>query len=290
MLKYYLDKTGKVIKSILFPSSEFVDTEPREGSLNPITSGGVSKAVGDIKAVNRTILAAVTNPLNLPAKTIRCKFQSGYTPTMGDSRTLVDEDENVWDITKNSSNWASLFVNKSQLLEVIGANTSGVEGMGGLFWGCTNLVSVPLFDTSSVTDMSSMFNWCSSITSVPLFDTSKVTRANAMFSQCLSLKSVPLFDTSSLTNMNSMFYTCTSLTSVPLFNTSKVTSMNTTFKDCTSVASGTLALYQQASTQTTPPTEHTDTFLNCGSTTATGTAELEQIPASWGGTGPEPTP
>ena len=45
MLKYYLDKTGKVIKSILFPSSEFVDTEPRKGSMNPVTSGGVAEAV-----------------------------------------------------------------------------------------------------------------------------------------------------------------------------------------------------------------------------------------------------
>ncbi len=45
MLKYYLDKTGKVIKSILFPSSEFVDTEPREGSMNPVTSGGVAGSV-----------------------------------------------------------------------------------------------------------------------------------------------------------------------------------------------------------------------------------------------------
>lgn len=45
MLKYYLDKTGKVIKSILFPSSEFVDTEPRKGSMNPVTSGGVADAV-----------------------------------------------------------------------------------------------------------------------------------------------------------------------------------------------------------------------------------------------------
>lgn len=45
MLKYYLDKTGKVIKSILFPSSEFVDTEPREGSMNPVTSGGVAESV-----------------------------------------------------------------------------------------------------------------------------------------------------------------------------------------------------------------------------------------------------
>lgn len=45
MLKYYLDKTGKVIKSILFPSSEFVDTEPRVGSMNPVTSGGVAGSV-----------------------------------------------------------------------------------------------------------------------------------------------------------------------------------------------------------------------------------------------------
>ena len=45
MLKYYLDKTGKVIKSILFPSSEFMDTEPREGSLNPVTSGGVAGGI-----------------------------------------------------------------------------------------------------------------------------------------------------------------------------------------------------------------------------------------------------
>lgn len=45
MLKYYLDKTGKVIKSILFPSSEFVDTEPREGSMNPVTSGGVAGSI-----------------------------------------------------------------------------------------------------------------------------------------------------------------------------------------------------------------------------------------------------
>lgn len=48
MLKYYLDKTGKVIKSILFPSSEFVDAEPREGSMNPVTSDGVFKVVGNV--------------------------------------------------------------------------------------------------------------------------------------------------------------------------------------------------------------------------------------------------
>lgn len=55
MLKYYLDKTGKVIKSILFPSSEFVDTEPREGSMNPVTSGGVADALGGIDDIKELI-------------------------------------------------------------------------------------------------------------------------------------------------------------------------------------------------------------------------------------------
>lgn len=43
------------------------------------------------------------NPLNLPPNTIRVKFSSGYTPTMDDTQTLVDANENVWDIYKQSN-------------------------------------------------------------------------------------------------------------------------------------------------------------------------------------------
>jgi hypothetical protein len=57
------------------------------------------------------------------------------------------------------------------------------------------------------------------------------------------------------------------------------------FRDCLNVQSGALALYQQASTQTTPPSDHSYTFTNCGKNTQTGAAELAQIPSSWGGTG-----
>jgi surface protein len=80
-------------------------------------------------------------------------------------------------------------------------------------------------------------------------------------------------------------YGCTSLTSIPLLNTSNVTTMNNAFADCINVESGALALYQQVSTQTTPPSNHTNAFNNCGSNTQTGQAELAQIPSSWGGTG-----
>lgn len=174
---------------------------------------------------------------SLSAGTIRCKFSTGYTPAMGDSQTLVDASENIWDIYKSGNSWSSLFYSISALVSVIAANTTGVTKMSNTFDGCSNLTTVQLFDTSSVTAMSAMFKGCSGLTSVPLFDTS------------------------SATNMSNMF------------------------QNCTMVQSGALALYNQASTQTTPPTNHTNTFYNCGRDTVTGAAELSQIPASWGGTG-----
>ncbi len=203
------------------------------------------------------------NPLGLPPFTIRCKFDSRYTPTMGDSQTLVDASENIWDITKNSDDWSGLFSaddNPSVLLGVIGANTTNVTDMARMFLNCESLSTVPLFDTSSVIEMFSMFNGCK------------------------SLSTVPLFDTSSVTGMSSMFYECTSLTIVPLFDTSSMNDMEEMFMNCTNVQSGALALYQQASTQVTLMTMYRNAFSNCGSSTETGAIELAQIPTSWGGT------
>jgi surface protein len=102
-----------------------------------------------------------------------------------------------------------------------------------------------------------MFSWCTSITGIPLFNTSNVTRMDSMFSVCTSLESIPLFDTSKVTNINEMFY------------------------NCYKVESGALALYQQASTQTNPPSNHSSTFRDCGKDTQTGAAELAQIPSDW---------
>ena len=173
------------------------------------------------------------NPLGLPANTIRVKFSSGYTPTMGDTQTLVDSTTNVWDIYKQSNDWGDLFNDNNNLLEVLGANTTNVTRMVRLFNSCDLLTSVSLFDTSNITSMSSMF------------------------------------------------YQCYNLTSIPLFDTSKVTSMNSTFYNCYYVQSGALALYQQASTQTTPPSSHISTFSGCGQNSSTGRAELAQIPSDW---------
>lgn len=64
-------------------------------------------------------------------------------------------------------------------------------------------------------------------------------------------------------------------------NTTGITDMRLMFYNCTNVQSGALALYQQASTQTNPPSKHNGTFSNCGSNTTTGAAELAQIPSDW---------
>jgi len=112
-------------------------------------------------------------------------------------------------------------------------------------------------------------------------NTSNVRSMEDMFEYCTSLTDVALFDTSNVISMKYMLERCGSLISVPLFNTSKVTDMRYMLYNCYNVQSGALALYQQASTQATPPTNHSLAFHNCGSNTQTGAAELAQIPSDW---------
>jgi surface protein len=177
------------------------------------------------------------NPLHLPPFTIRCKFAQGYTPepsssTTWDSKTLVDQAENVWDITKNDTSWYAMFWDASNLLEVLGANTTGVTDMRSMFGKCVNLRSVSLFDTSAVTTTGAMFNHCEILPKVPLYDLHNVTVMTNMFLHCHALTTVPCFDTSNVTTMKQTFAECNRLKKVPLFNTSNVTIMQSTFNGC----------------------------------------------------------
>lgn len=190
--------------------------------------------------------------------TIRLKYSQGTTPTFSKGTgTLVDAQQNIWDLTYQNNNWSYLLENHGALLEVLGGNTT------------------------NITNMFQMFNNCRTLTQVALFDTSNVTNMQSMFYGCVSLVQVPLFNTTNVSNMFQILYGCQSLTSLPLFDTSNVTNMNVAFADCYKVQSGALALYQQASTQATPPTSHLQTFRYCGRDTETGSDELEQIPSDW---------
>ncbi len=177
----------------------------------------------------------------IAANTVRVRTSDGNAPVKYyswayDTATLVTGTTDIYDVYKSGTSLSVMFNSCTNIVEVLGANTTGITNMSSMFTLCDSLTSVSLFDTSSVTDMSNMFQ------------------------------------------------DCTSLTSVPLFDTSNVTNMGYTFSGCRNVQSGALALYQQASTQTTPPSSHNGCFSNCGSNTTTGAAELAQIPTSWGGT------
>lgn len=66
--------------------------------------------------------------------------------------------------------------------------------------------------------------------------------------------------------------------------TSNVVNVDRMLDGCTAVEGGALNLYEQMSTQTTPPASHVDTFRDCGTLTERGRIELAQIPTTWGGT------
>ena len=275
---------------------------------NYATEASVAMNIDNTSSQEFVIKEPQVNPLNLPANTLRVRYAQGTTPASKFTKTLVDQENNIYDLTyDNNGNWSNLFqYENDKVEEILGINSENITNLLNAFKDL-HISKIPLCDTSSVTNMLQMFNNCKSLTSVPEFDTSSVETMQGMFSNCIALKKVPLFDTSSVTNMVNMFYCCeslttvplfdtsnvtnisqmfqgcTSLTSIPLFNTSSVTSMTKTFQDCFSVASGARALYEQVSSQNPVPTHNTYTFLNCGIDTTTGNDDLSYIPTEWGG-------
>lgn len=202
------------------------------------------------------------NPLNLPLGVVRVRTNDGEAPihtgqATYSSATLVPGTTDVYDVYSQSPDLCGLLLyNSTNVVEVLGADTSEMVHSFGMFRNCTALSSVPLFDTSKVTNMESMFADCSSLTSAPLFDTRNAISMYGMFLRCSSITSVPLYDTRNAIDMNAMF------------------------KGCVNVQSGALALYQQASTQA-HTSGHISTFTDCGINTQTGLAELAQIPSDW---------
>lgn len=205
------------------------------------------------------------------ANTLRFEFSDqSYSPVtdgVGSSGTWKKCDwflSNVWDWTRNNPNWSGSFDNAF--------NNTG------------NLVKIiDAGDTSGVTNLSRMFRACASITELCLFDTSNVT-SFYIFTSRAKFSKIPLYDTRNVTNFEYAFYSCQSLKTIPLLNTEKATAVSYMFQDSFNVEIGALELYNQMSTQTTPPASHNLTFSKCGRDTVTGAAELAQIPVSWGGT------
>lgn len=144
------------------------------------------------------------------------------------SKTLYD----AWNPSNTNAN--NLYQNDTKLVYAPYIDTSNVDRMGNMFFGCSNLKTVPELNTSNVNNMYAMFQNCTSITTIPLFDTSNVTNMQNMFQGCKSLTTIPAFDTSNVTSMYSMFNNCTSLKTVPELDTSNA-DMSSMFYGCSSL-------------------------------------------------------
>ena len=139
------------------------------------------------------------NPLNLPPNTVRVRTSDGNVPYKStnpyiypatyDTATLVEGTTDVYDVYKSGTSFYDLLYNSINVVEVLGANTTGITNMEEMFAHCTSLTTVPLFDTSSCTAMQVMFYADSSLTTIPLFDTSNVTNMASMFHNCFKVES-----------------------------------------------------------------------------------------------------
>lgn len=248
----------------------------------------------NVLSVNGTYLGSTNYvpPTPLPAKTLRFKFDNtSYDPSNdGNPGTWVrvSSEPNIWDVTRNTSNWNNLFYQKFQNLTgymyLIDANTTGVTSMEYTFAYLDHLRTVCLFDTSSVTDMRGTFLLCTSLLEIPALNTANVTSLYQFCSSCTRITTLPLLNTANVKYWQSAFHNMSALTSIPLFNTSSAVNIGFAFSECRMVETGALALYNQMSTQTRPPSTVSNAFSFCGDLTTSGAAELAQIPTGWGGT------
>ena len=138
------------------------------------------------------------------------------------------------------------FTYKTGLVSLSYLNTSDLNSMKNMFYGCSNLTSIDVssFNTSKVTDMSYMFFNCpilETITGLTNWDTSNVTNMNHMFYLCYKLSDLNLssWNTRQVINMGSMFNSCESLSTLNLnnFNTDNVTTISSMFRNCQSLVS-----------------------------------------------------
>lgn len=84
-------------------------------------------------------------------------------------------------------------------------------------------------------------------------------------------------------SMDRMFSNCTGLTLITPIQCPTVQNVGGMFQGCTNVEEGALAQYNWFSTYALNINNHSGTFTDCGSNTATGVDELDQIPTGWGG-------
>lgn len=165
---------------------------------------------------------------------------------------------------------------------ILGANLADVESLVCLFRRATKyLRSVALFDTSRVLIAGGMFAGHTRtlpqyLTQIPNFDFSGISSKGYGY--------VRPTDKSNYGGLCSFAQNIKTLITVPDIKVPTETNVyiRNAFNACTKVESGALSLYNKFnSAGWTEYGSYYRCFLNCGSGTETGAAELAQIPSGW---------
>ena len=197
-----------------------------------------------------------------------------------------------------------LFYNCLKLKSVDGIlNFKSITNVQQLCFNCPSLESITMENTGRVTTFGNAFAGCLKL---PLkffdsLDTSGATYIGKIcgghveiregssgpyyFNYDVLMKNItrmPNFNISNVTNANGAFRSCNieSIDTTALSALSGSVKVDNMFRDCVNCKSGILDAYAILDAV---DSNHTDCFKNCGIDTPTGRAELEQIPASWGG-------
>ena len=228
-----------------------------------------------------------------------------------DTRSLVDMSQMFTDCSALTALDLSSF-NTSHVMKMCNSLEDNNGAYPGLFAGCQSLVDINFsgdFDTSNVENMNYMFYGCGSLKSLDLssFNTSQATSMVEMFAGCKSLNTLDVsnFDTSRVTDMSEMFCGmealeqldlsgfnwsnvehvtrpigaqaglfggCLSLRSLnlPHFNTSKVSDMTCLFSGCESLVDLNLS-----DVDTSAVTDMDQMFCRCSSLTSLNLSEFD---------------
>lgn len=256
------------------------------------------------------------DPPGIPQYTVRFEFPDGYDPhtapwiwndpdsritwKTGSSWAQVSSSPNVWDYTHETASWDAEFYDSTHSgsclfnplapVKVLGCNLSGVSSAFSLFSNAQGLREATLdFTGYTGVYLNSVLYQCENLVTADVTLSDSVRYAQSLLAKSDSLESFSLHNTSRVLSFYGLAAVSTgdrwSLKSVPLFDTSSATDVASMFSGQRNVEGGALALYTQMSTQANPPSSHSYCFNNCGADTASGAAELAQIPSSWGGTG-----
>jgi surface protein len=218
---------------------------------------------------NKWVHAVDYNPLNLPAGVIRVRTSDGLVPQYSQqdpnlmpdytySRAVkVEGTEDQYDVYPGSS-WGLMLQKCDNVVEILGANPEGQTIMTSTF-AYTSITTLPMIDTSNIVNMQQTFDHCENLIEVPTLDTHNVTNMSGMFSTCTNLKRLPDLDFSSLQILQ--FYAAM----------------------CSNLETGILDTYNKACQyiDLSDDDNYIMAFYQAGINTASGSAELAQIPYGW---------